>query len=392
MTSDDLAPSLEWLATAQDKAKLRLPGTYRAKPPEATSALARRAAERVGVTRLADVTRLDTIGIPTYQAIRPTAKTVAVSQGKGATAELAKLSALMESIELWHVEGPLNPVVRASTRELASGLGYPVDALAPALPSLWHDGLELDWVGARSLADGAPTLVPVDVVGLSMELRDDWHAPAFFASTNGLASGNTLIEAALHALYEVIERDASTAALGRGGDLGVPVDPRSLGSAMTEGLCDQVEQARVHLAVRLLPTATGLPCFLAWMCCDDYPTEMFGFGCHLSPEIALSRAITEAAQTRLTYIAGARDDLDGAAGSELPQAHRPRPAAAVDISDLIGEPVEHASLLEDLAYAVLRATAAFGRSPLLVDLSREEIGVPVVKVIVPGARISPEVL
>ncbi|WP_084316863.1 YcaO-like family protein [Actinospica robiniae] len=392
MTPDAPAPSLEWLATAQDKAKLRLPGTYRAKPPEATSALARRAAARVGVTRLADVTRLDTIGIPTYQAIRPTARTVAVSQGKGATAELAKLSALMESIELWHAEQPPNPVVRASARELDGSLGYPVDALALALPSLWHDALELDWVGARSLADGMPTLVPADVVGLSMELRDDWHAPGFFASTNGLASGNTLVEATLHALYEVIERDASTAALRDGGDLGVPVDPRSLGSPMIEGLCDQVERARVHLAVRLLPTATGMPCFLAWMCDDDYPTEMFGFGCHLNPEIALSRAITEAAQTRLTYIAGARDDLDGTAGSELPPAHRPRPTALAGIKELISEPVEHASLLEDLAHAVMCTAAAFGRHPLVVDLSHEEIGVPVVKVIVPGARISPEVL
>src|SRR6185503_10372673 len=143
-TSADLAPSLEWLATARDKARLRLPGTFRTRPPEETLALARRAAGLVGVTRVADVTRLDSIGIPTYQAIRPTARTVAVSQGKAATPELAKLSALMESIELWHAEQPPNPVVRASARDLGEGLGYPVDALAPALPSLLHDTLELD--------------------------------------------------------------------------------------------------------------------------------------------------------------------------------------------------------------------------------------------------------
>lgn len=392
MTAAESTPAPDWLVTAADRDKLRLPGTYRARPPHETLALALRAAEQVGVTRVADVTRLDSIGIATYQAIRPTARTVAVSQGKGTTPELAKLSALMESIELWHAEQPPNPVVRASPRELAGNLGYPVDALAPALPSLLHEGLELDWVGARSLADGAPTLVPAEVVGLCMELRDDWHAPAFFASTNGLASGNTLVEAALHGLYEVIERDASTAALERGGDLGTPVDPRSLGAPTIDELCDRIEAAGVTLAVRLLPSPTGLPCFLAWVWCEDYPSEMFGFGCHLSPEIALSRAITEATQTRLTYIAGARDDLDGAAGSEAPQAHRPRPSASAGIRELIGEPVEHDSLAADLGYAVGRAAAAFGGPPLLVNLSREEIGVPVVKVIVPGARICPEVL
>ncbi|WP_425569548.1 YcaO-like family protein [Nonomuraea salmonea] len=42
--------------------------------------------------------------------------------------------------------------------------------------------------------------------------------------------------------------------------------------------------------------------------------------------------------------------------------------------------------------AVERSAAAFGHPPLVVDLTREEIGVPVVKVVAPGARVSPEVL
>jgi len=384
-------PSLRWIASRDDRSLLRLPGTHRAWPPAATLAMARRAAPKVHVTRVADITRLDTIGIPTYQAIRPTAKTLAVSQGKGVTAELAMLSALMEAIEIWHVEQPASPVTTAAPRDVAEALTYPVADLARSTPSLYHDRLPLDWVAARSLLDGAPTLVPADVVWLSLERRIDWSPPAFFSSTNGLASGNTVVEASLHALYEVVERDAMTAAVN-GGGMGVPVDPRTLGSPVVGELCTMIERAGVRLRVRFVPSRTELPCFLSWVACDDYAVAMFGFGCHLSPEIALTRAITEAAQARLAYISGARDDLREDIYGAGQNRWLAEPAATEDLRALLPAPVEHESLLDDLEYVVKRATAAFATPPLVVDLSREDIGIPVVKVVAPGSRICPEVL
>lgn len=382
---------LSWLASSHDRSVVRLPGTARAKPPQATLAMASRAAAQVGVTRVADITRLDTIGIPTFQAIRPLSRTVAVSQGKGVTPELARLSAVLESVETWHVEQPMTPALIAAPRDVAPRLGYDVAALAPSTPSLLHPGLPLEWLTARSLVDGAQTLVPMDVVRLTLEEKVGWHPPSFFASTNGLASGNTVVEAVLHGLYEVIERDAMTAAITNG-DLGVRVDPRTLGSPVVDDLCALIQRAGVTVEARFVPSPTGLPCFLSWVACDDYPAAMYGFGCHLSPEIALSRAVTEAAQTRLAYIAGARDDLqddiDGAGSKRPPEPSGP----AVDIGELMPAPVRHASLLEDLDRVVERVTAAFSYPPLVVDLTRAEIAVPVVKVVAPGSRICPEVL
>jgi ribosomal protein S12 methylthiotransferase accessory factor len=378
---------MHWIATDEDRTRIRLPGTDRARPPAATLAMATRAAAQVGVTRVADVTRLDTIGIPTYQAIRPLSRTVAVSQGKGVTPELAKLSALMESVETWHVEQPLPPSLTAPPRAVAGRLTYDVAALPPVVPSVLHDGLPIDWTMARALPDGAETLAPVSLVRLSLEQPTDWTAPAFFASTNGLASGNTVVEGVLHGLYEVIERDAVTAALAAGGK-GELVDPRGF-TPVVDDLCALVERAGVTLEVRFVPSPTDLPCFLSWVACHDYPAAMFGFGCHLSAEIALTRAITEAVQTRLAYIAGARDDLAEEFDIRGPK-RQPGPAAAV--AGLVPAPVAHDTLLDDLEYVVRRATAAFGYAPLVVDLTREEIGVPVVKVIAPGSRVSPEVL
>jgi ribosomal protein S12 methylthiotransferase accessory factor len=383
--------SLAWIASDEDQSVLRLPGTDRARPPSATLEMARRAATTVGITRVADITRLDTIGICTYQAVRPAAKTLSVSQGKGVTPELAILSALMEAIELWHVEQPMTPAASAASRDIEH-LGYPVEALALSAPSILHDALPLDWVRARSLLDGTETLVPVDVVRLSLEQKAGWNPPVFFESTNGLASGNTLVEATLHALYEVIERDAMTAAVTNGGDRGVCVDPRTLESALVDEFCSMIERAGVGLEVRYVPSATELPCFLAWISGEDYPAEMYGFGCHLNAEIALTRAITEAAQTRLSYIAGARDDLRHDVDDAGTKRRRLPQTEGAHVKELIADPVRQASLLDTLGYVVERATAAFGHAPMVVDLSRKDVGVPVVKVVAPGSRICPEVL
>ncbi|MEV6152453.1 YcaO-like family protein [Nonomuraea sp. NPDC052129] len=378
--------SLSWLLSRSDRSKVRLPGTDRAHDPTATLEMAGRAARMVGITRVADITRLDTIGIPTFQAIRPTSRTLAVSQGKGITPELAKLSAMMEAVELWHAEQPMTPVTTAPPRAVTGQLGYDVRDLPLSPPTVLHDGLPLDWVAGRSLVDGSERLVPRESVGFSLLRKTGWNPPVFFESTNGLASGNTLVEAVLHALYEVIERDAVTTAM-TGGDKGVLVDPETLGSPVVDELCGMVTRARVGLEVRSLPSPTGLPCFLARISCDDYPPAFMGFGCHLGSEIALTRAVTEAAQARLGYISGARDDLhpgvhDGA-------RHRAAPAA--DTGEAIPKLTAHQSLVDDLADVVGRAAAAFSAAPLVIDLTRDEIGVPVVRVVAPGSRVTPEV-
>ncbi|MEW9532567.1 YcaO-like family protein [Microbispora sp. NPDC049125] len=379
---------LSWLLSKSDRSKVRLPGTDRAHDPAATLEMAGRAARKVGITRVADITRLDTIGIPTFQAIRPTSRTLAVSQGKGITSELAKLSATMESVELWHAEQPMSPATTAPPREVAGHLGYDIRDIPLSTPTVLHDGLPLDWVAARSLADGSETLVPKDTVAFSLIRRTGWNPPVFFESTNGLASGNTLVEGVLHALYEVIERDAVTAAITTG-DRGVRVDPGTSGSPVVGELCELMERARVRLEVRSLRSPTELPCFLARITCDDYPPPFMGYGCHLSAEIALTRAITEAAQSRLAYISGARDDLRPDVHKDA-DAKRPT-VPATGTGETIQRQPAHESLADDLEDVVKRAAVAFSHAPLVVDLTRDDIAVPVVRVVAPGSRVRAEV-
>jgi len=96
-------------------------GTHRVCDPAETLARIVPLLGAFGVTRLADITRLDRIGIPTYQAIRPSSRSLSVSQGKGLTPEAAKVSAAMESWPAGHRRGPTSPwtMGRASGMPLA---------------------------------------------------------------------------------------------------------------------------------------------------------------------------------------------------------------------------------------------------------------------------------
>src|SRR5215470_16074509 len=83
-----------------------LGGTVRQITAEETLARLKPILPEFGITRLANITGLDTIGIPVWTAVRPLGLSLSVSQGKGVTQELAIMSGIMESIEVFHAEQP----------------------------------------------------------------------------------------------------------------------------------------------------------------------------------------------------------------------------------------------------------------------------------------------
>lgn len=375
--------------TAEDRGKVAMPGTDRAWPVDVTLAKAKRCASAVGVTRLADVTRLDRIGIPTYQAIRPASTTLTVSQGKGLSDSLAMVSALMESIELWHAENPVVDSFADTIEGLRPALTYDPYELPLEENHLLHDALPLEWAMARRLADGRAVPVPYRMVGLDFTDPQRWRPRSFQETSNGLASGNTFVEATLHALYEVIERDAVCRA-HRLGMPGTRFDPRALASGPVDELLDRFEAAGVIVDARTLPSPSGLPCVTARIVSEDYQIVCGGYGCHLRTEIATTRALTEAAQSRLTVISGARDDVTR---HTYRPVHRMLPTP-LDLDRTlhalpprVASCTSHENLLDDLDDLNHRCTEVFS-APLLVDLTRPEIGIPVVRVIVPGCELN----
>ena len=232
-------------------------------------------------------------------------------------------------------------------------------------------------------------MLPTRLLQLDGRVRDTWQPPLFLVSSNGLASGNTVTEATLHALYEVIERDSLVRAR--------TTAPRLLDLASVDGparaLLDRLAAADADVRVEVLPSPTGTACFRALLWSEMFPVTFAGSGAHLDRDVALCRALTEAAQSRVTLIAGTRDDITPAGYRRLFSARVARPAspeapASRTTYDEIGS-VHNNGLTDDLASTVAAVADLTGRSPLLVDHTRAELGIPVVRVVCPGLSYSP---
>lgn len=297
-----------------DPRTIHLGSSLRSKPIEVTLANARRRGAELGVTRATDVTRLDRVGIPVYASIRPTAMagSLCVNAGKGLRSPEAEAGAWMEAIEFALAEPGASPVpiVRATARDVLDGRKRPeaILDLCPKLGVRVHLDAQMDCVEARDVATDAKALIPAELVFLPYAPRPRFRS-IFGTSSNGLASGNTVREATVHALCELVERDVrSFEALH---DTSRPVDLDTV-DGPARALVDRVRDAGLELFVRTARNAFGLPYFFAIINDPDACAPHLlngGYGCHPLRSISFVRAVSEAAQSRLAYIHGGRDDL-----------------------------------------------------------------------------------
>lgn len=351
-----------------------------------------------GITRVANVTGLDQVGIPVVMVNRPNSRSLAVSQGKGLTLAAAKASAVMESIESWHAERPQLALRHGSYEDLRYSLPLVDPALLPCqMDSYFTPHTQLLWAEGTNLADGGSCWVPYEMVHTNYTLPLPTGHGCFQATSNGLASGNHWIEAVIHGLSEVIERDARTLwnLLPADAQDDTRIDLETVADPACRSLLARFARAGVAVGVWDMTADTGVPTFIARIAQADggaarQVRPASGYGTHLVPEIALARALTEAAQSRLTFISGARDDMQREEYdrflSEQEQVlwlDRIRLGPPVrDFNQIAGW--RGVSLRADLAELRLRLSRAGVEDVIVVDLSRPEIGIPVVRVIVPG--------
>lgn len=337
-----------------------------------------------GITRLADVTMLDIVGLPVWQAIRPLSKNLTVSQGKGLTADQAKAGALMEAIEMFFAESPPLDEV-APLDNMVSGLGYEVFAL-PSRQAAGPPAREaIEWSKGWFLADNRPTFVPRDLLNLDFT-RSNLCRPWLLPTSNGLAGGNCREEAIVHGLYEVIERHSLRVGADRP-DPDCIVDTGSFSSESMRSVLDACRRASLAVEFQDRTCELQVPCFQARLLTAGWATEMFGSGAHWSAETAALKALLEALQSRLTAITGSRDDID-----ELdfyPHAGRPLsrpPRARRPLRHSVGGAHVNEGVQGELAY-LLRVLARFGYSPIIVTLAQEEGSFYVCFTVVPGLRL-----
>ncbi len=372
--------------------------THRAVPPEETLSRIESKMATAGITRVADITDLDRIGIPVFSSIRPTADDGAISvyNGKGATPAEARVSAMMEGIERYSAE--------VHDRELVTGrfseLGSCGNALNPdelILPQSTDPDQSIQWINGYDLVNDEEILVPASAVFHPLPLSKD-HATLFRTNTNGLASGNELEEAIFHGLSEVIERDAWSlveASRNTGPNIISP------DNGMVGDLMDRFSDAEVSVQIRDMTSDIGIPTFAAVsddLLLKDPALLTIGMGTHTNAYVAMLRAITEVAQSRLTQIHGAREDTTVAEFRTKIGYERTKRINRhwFGASDGTGEgdrdfdsitSFESDDFLDDIGYMIRNLEGAGMDRAIVVDLTRSEIDVPVVRVIVPGLEV-----
>lgn len=366
-------------------------GTHRIISPDQTWLAVQPLLEHAGITRVADLTWLDDLGIPTVQAVRPASLTLSVSQGKASTYRAAQVSAVMESLEMWHVENVTPDLWSTTAQDLASTLSYDPAQLRRPPGSLYHRRAKLDWMVATTLLTGRQTWLPWTAVLINVAILDRWAAPMFAMDSSGLASGNSYDEATLHAVYEIMERHAISTAVPGATLFEVPLD--DVAGSDSAHLVEMICHAGNELRIARIDKWDGYYSFAVELTSRMAELPFTGFGLHHDPNVALSRAITEAAQSRLTAISGAREDIPSAIYHRFARMHtyaairppiRQLPAAAPTAWQV---PANNS--LPDLVASAARAVAAeAGDEPLAVVCNFDGGCVPVVKVIAPGLMSS----
>jgi YcaO-like protein with predicted kinase domain len=348
-----------------------------------------------GITRVANLTGLDRVGIPVVMVCRPNARSSAVFNGKGLDVNAAKAAGLMEAVETWHAENVQLPLRFTSLADLRGRANVvDVERLARRPGPAFDDQAPILWVEGRDLFDGAPTLAPYEIVHADSRMSGPPMSGALAMSTNGLASGARFPEAVRHALCELIERDATSLWRWR---LPAEQDARRLDLAT-------VDDASVRAAIEKL-TAAGLDvgvwdistdiCVAAFYCLvADRAGEIghigVGAACHPRRCAALARAVVEAAQVRTTYIIGSREDIEP--GDYAPAAIAQRNAEAQRLLASPLQPRSFASIVDvaladaeaEVDWLLGRLRAMGVRQAIAVDLTQSAFGIPVVRIIVPG--------
>jgi YcaO-like protein with predicted kinase domain len=372
-------------------------GTHRLVSPEETLESVRRFLPVMGITRVADITGLDVIGLPVVTVCRPNSRAVVVSLGKGLDLAAAKASGIMENIEAFMAERITQPLVLGSVNDLRSS--HPlvdVDLLPGTTDSVYHPDAPILWIEGRELFTGAPRWVPYEMVHTAYTLPRPTGTGCFIATSNGLASGNHLLEAISHAICETVERDAATLHSVRApaDAASCRIDPRTVDDPGCGEALDRLDRAGMSATIWDMTSDIGIPAFTCRIAerrqppvVTDYDAE--GMGCHPARNVALLRALTEAAQSRLGFISGARDDPAGwdyARGTD--QEAPPAPAAdlpAEAARDFTAVPAfDSDSFDADVAWELAALRAAGISEVVAVDLTLEEFGIPVVRVIIPG--------
>jgi ribosomal protein S12 methylthiotransferase accessory factor len=258
--------------------------------------------EYFGITRVGEITDLDSIGVPVWSATRPLSHSISVSAGKSRDSFMAKAGAIAEAIEVALFESP---------EPYDSKAAYPLSKLKtfgfPMAASAKEDWYEIEQEPVLHYKSGHEILFPSDLVWLDHRANSP-----FLRSSNGQALGATPEEAILQGLYECIERDAMSLweLLQKEERISPPLIDLSNAPDSIGILAHKIDRAGLAVFVERITLDILLPIYCAYLLDPSESHASFmGYGTSIFDCVAVEKAILEAIQGRAVYIAGARDDI-----------------------------------------------------------------------------------
>ncbi len=351
--------------------------------------------ERLDIDIVSEVKRIDNgrLDIPVYfsvctdeaRALTGTRK----QMGKGASPMQAKASACMELAERFSFFSFINDdtnFVRGDYRQVRDQ-GYQVLDPAWLLKSVGDEhlsgdqleellsGIPLRWTVATRVADGETVLIPFS-----------W----FYAINefNGPSAGNTIEEAALQGICEVVERHVCS--LVNHYRLATPlIDLESVTDPVAAELLDKFKRCNIDLYCSDFSLDTGISTVGA-LAVDrsSFPEGseiVYTAGTTPHPEKALIRAITEVAQLAGDFNTGANYVASG-----LPKPLSMDEVRYLTESSQRTSVAEMADLSDDNMRVeierCLQALKEVGMEVFMIDVSHPRLDIPALYTIIPGAH------
>ena len=356
---------------------------------------------KIGVTRLANVTGFDRVGIPVYNSIKPATNGSSIQHGKGMTRTASKISALMESFERYHSVNPDLETFEASYDEVERRMAViPFERMLHIKGSLLRRDMPILWTMGWDIASNVKTAAPLATVELAGRKSQDrtFKTGHMQASSNGLSAGFHILEAIIQGLLEVIERDGITCHTYKSGALNLPVpekriDPESIPYPEVQDLYKIFHKARITPVLYDCSTDIGIPVYNCFLFDDLHPEYMcvHGMGAGLHPRDAMIRALTESAQSRVVFNAGSRDlffqeefEISSRNGSTRVSSIALRQKQyAFDPKNVMDETPDYVKQLNTCIHK-LRSVGL--EQVLVFPLAPETDKIQVVRVLVPGAE------
>jgi oxazoline/thiazoline synthase len=328
------------------------------------------------------------------------------SFGKGSTAEQGEASALMEAIERYSgiYQGDEIRMTRRFTDFAPGEAIAPNDVLlfsdaqyrgerppvndlheTPPTPAPFDPSAKIEWSPVWSARDQCFKYLPTSLLYFFYRGPREFHT-----DSNGCAAGNTLAEAVVQGFLELVERDAYAIwwynRLQR-----AQIDLRQLDDPFVRDLQAKLTAAGRRLWVLDVTSDLGIPTFVAilhWMQNGQENIE-FGSGAHFDSRIALLRALTELNQfLSIGFMGGGtgeKPSLDGSTPLRLEDHAYLTPSNGPALQPAFGSKFGSLDTGEQVN-ACVRLAEREGLDFLVLDQTRPDIDVPVVRVIVPGLR------